>query len=588
MNAGFAGIGDLTRGQLKGAGGKFQILGVADGGIPADTNFSTLLMAEGSSPQSLTTILPGVTNLLPSPGLPTSGVMRAASDTEGADTAVHPFGTNSDTASLAIPVLPTRKDLLADGVASSESPSDMPGVNMLAGQEYLLGLQQIPTQAVPALAPERSQPAARGPWASRESLVGGEQAISLPNGPEKEAVVPGKEDMRVPDSPGAMPVLSERSVLPESMAASPAEPELDLNTPPLGVVSTGVTEPEGAKLGTRSTVPMAAQGFSGQEESAFIAPIFAPAIVQALAPANAPIPGSLPVSSEPIRAELQPALVKGVEFARARHRISAGEPIAVADQPSWRTAPALLESLVPQRDFSPVVPGTVVLANPLNSLSDSLSRPAENKAGKVDHLEVLRAVGPVGPDSLQPAQLPEARTLSYRNSVEKFEPGTALQDVSASGSPLVSPSSRQYEQIPPSSSPEVSTPEATIAETVTYWAAQGVQNAELKLDAWGGEALAVSITMNGNEAEVEFRTDQPEVRQVIEGAMPQLKEALAEEGLVLSGVAVGTSGRQGADTSERRTPQNARQLKLDRLDEGGAMVRRPTVSGVGRALDLFV
>jgi flagellar hook-length control protein FliK len=131
-------------------------------------------------------------------------------------------------------------------------------------------------------------------------------------------------------------------------------------------------------------------------------------------------------------------------------------------------------------------------------------------------------------------------------------------------------------------------PEAAIAETVTYWAAQGIQNAELKLDAWGGQALEVSISMNGNQAEVEFRTDQSEIRQIIEGAMPQLKDMLAEEGLILSGVAVGASGNQSSDTPGRRPPQGSRQLRVSQAEDEVATVHRRSGSGVGQALDLFV
>lgn len=133
------------------------------------------------------------------------------------------------------------------------------------------------------------------------------------------------------------------------------------------------------------------------------------------------------------------------------------------------------------------------------------------------------------------------------------------------------------------------TPEAALANTVTYWATQGIQNAELKLDAWGGEALEVSISMNGNHTEIEFRTDQPEIRQVIESAMPQLKDMLAQDGLVLSGVAVGGSGGQGSDSPTKRPPMGSRQSRVMALqDEVEPTRSRSAMTGIGRSLDLFV
>ena len=84
------------------------------------------------------------------------------------------------------------------------------------------------------------------------------------------------------------------------------------------------------------------------------------------------------------------------------------------------------------------------------------------------------------------------------------------------------------------------------------------------------------------------RTDQPEVRQMLEGALMQLKETLAKEGLVLSGVSVGSSGQEGAGTQDRRQRPNTRQATVT-TQEVGEAVRLQQVSPLaGRALDVFV
>jgi flagellar hook-length control protein FliK len=131
--------------------------------------------------------------------------------------------------------------------------------------------------------------------------------------------------------------------------------------------------------------------------------------------------------------------------------------------------------------------------------------------------------------------------------------------------------------------------ESNVADTVSYWVTQGVQNAQLKLDGFGGEAVEVSISLKGDEAHVGFRTDQPEIRQILEGAVAQLKELLGKEGLVLSGVSVGASGQNGAGAQEQRNRPGARQTSILTteavLAEGH---RRPVNPTVGRALDLFV
>lgn len=127
-----------------------------------------------------------------------------------------------------------------------------------------------------------------------------------------------------------------------------------------------------------------------------------------------------------------------------------------------------------------------------------------------------------------------------------------------------------------------------VAQKVHYWITRGVQNAELQLDAFGGGAVDISISMQGNEAQVEFRSDQPEARRMLQDAMPQLRELLRSEGLELSGGFVGTSAQQDSNGSRDGSD-------MPRAKAGAVTVRahdeaKPGRSIVGptRALDVFV
>ena len=132
--------------------------------------------------------------------------------------------------------------------------------------------------------------------------------------------------------------------------------------------------------------------------------------------------------------------------------------------------------------------------------------------------------------------------------------------------------------------------ESQVAETVSYWVTQGVKHAELKLDGFGGEPLEVSISLQGGEAHIDFRTDQPEIRQMLEGAAAQLKELLKSEGLVLSGVSVGTSGQYGdaAGAQERRNRSNARQATISTTQAAPTEILPRTAQSTGRTVDLYV
>ncbi len=130
--------------------------------------------------------------------------------------------------------------------------------------------------------------------------------------------------------------------------------------------------------------------------------------------------------------------------------------------------------------------------------------------------------------------------------------------------------------------------QSMVADTVSYWVTQGVQNAELKLDGFGGQSVAVSISLKGDEAHIGFRTDQPEIRQMLEGAVAHLKDLLTSEGLVLSGVSVGTSGQDGKGAQEQRHRPDARQVIMTTTQAVATQSRPQANPSVGRAVDLFV
>lgn len=132
------------------------------------------------------------------------------------------------------------------------------------------------------------------------------------------------------------------------------------------------------------------------------------------------------------------------------------------------------------------------------------------------------------------------------------------------------------------------TPDMQAAEQVKYWISQDVQNAELKLDGLGETPVEVSISLVGNEAHVAFRTDEQQTRGVLEAAGAHLKDMLAREGVVLTGVSVGTSGAQDGSSGERRPRQGVRQATVNAapLASVDTLVRARGASG--RSLDLFV
>lgn len=133
-----------------------------------------------------------------------------------------------------------------------------------------------------------------------------------------------------------------------------------------------------------------------------------------------------------------------------------------------------------------------------------------------------------------------------------------------------------------------STDEA-LAEQVTYWVNQKTQNAEVTL-SHDGKPVEVSVTLSGNEAHVSFRSDQAHTRQMLDGNMAQLSDMLRDQGLMLSGSSVGTSGQEGRGSSKEQTSSernpSMRQAKVEVANT--TAVRHPSASAGNRSLDIFV
>lgn len=143
--------------------------------------------------------------------------------------------------------------------------------------------------------------------------------------------------------------------------------------------------------------------------------------------------------------------------------------------------------------------------------------------------------------------------------------------------------------VPHADMPTAPEADKQLAQTISYWLGQGVQNAELKLDGFGAEPMAVRISVAHGEAHIGFRSDQPEVRQLIEGAVLQLRDLLGQEGLTLAGVSIGSSDKHPPGAQEQRARFGARKkdinpLGLATLASAAPLTRLPA----GRVLDLYV
>ena len=123
---------------------------------------------------------------------------------------------------------------------------------------------------------------------------------------------------------------------------------------------------------------------------------------------------------------------------------------------------------------------------------------------------------------------------------------------------------------------------------MSYFVFQGVQRAEITLDGTSAGVVEVHVEMRGKETSVEFRSDSQETRQVLEGNVSELKDTLARQGLVLTGVSIGTSGHGEPG------PRNRQDLPWRHAQaQGNAVIEEVRLSGSASArpeavIDLYV
>ncbi len=145
----------------------------------------------------------------------------------------------------------------------------------------------------------------------------------------------------------------------------------------------------------------------------------------------------------------------------------------------------------------------------------------------------------------------------------------------------------------PDFAPQVSTDPTLVAdpqpaESVKYWISQDVQNAELQLDGLGDKPVEVSISMHGNAAHVAFRSDEAVTRGALETAGSHLKDMMQREGVVLSGVSVGTSGSNDGRGGQARPRQGVKVANVVPALPAGVDAVRRSGTASGRSVDLFV
>lgn len=111
----------------------------------------------------------------------------------------------------------------------------------------------------------------------------------------------------------------------------------------------------------------------------------------------------------------------------------------------------------------------------------------------------------------------------------------------------------------------------------------GEQRVELKLHPAELGPLSVSLKMGDHGAQAQFISAHAQVRQVLEQAIPQLREALAEQGISLGETSVGEQRNGNSDSAPH---QSGNMLASAGLGEGGDGATEEAQGKASRELNL--
>lgn len=129
--------------------------------------------------------------------------------------------------------------------------------------------------------------------------------------------------------------------------------------------------------------------------------------------------------------------------------------------------------------------------------------------------------------------------------------------------------------------------EQRLAEQVRWSVEQGLDTAEIKLHPPSLGTLDVRIIQDGEKTHVQFVSAHPIAREVLEAAMPRLREALAQDGVWLGNVSVSDQAPRDRGETEREGRESTGVGEPEIADDEQDVETHGTISVLSRRLDVF-
>lgn len=299
-----------------------------------------------------------------------------------------------------------------------------------------------------------------------------------------------------------------------------------------------------------------------------------------------------------------PAAETGVEFDEQPQAAALVAAVVAETQRPGTTLPEQKPlGEVPVQAGKPATPppatsGNSLTAAPAGVALQDTDGDVSASARPVDFANIAAKATAPQPGTEPRAIAPEPRAVAPEARSGGFVPETApLSPASASPVAPASASAQTASLATPFTQASLAAPlqspawPSQLGQQLVQFARQGgEQQIEMRLNPADLGPLSVTLKMTEQGAQAQFLSAHAQVRQVLEQAIPQLREALAEQGISLGEASVGEQRQQNAQAfagqDDKRGPAaqapNEGDLALSGADELGVTPSSTTLSLDGR------
>ncbi|QSX31892.1 flagellar hook-length control protein FliK [Shewanella cyperi] len=247
--------------------------------------------------------------------------------------------------------------------------------------------------------------------------------------------------------------------------------------------------------------------------------------------------------------------------------------------------------VVPQAQVNPAAPNAAqgvsptvnpLAAEPLGSMSDGLAMPVADAAKQLANSELILVEG-----KEPQVQLKAQDTLLFTGiNGEGHKDIQALSQHSRTEMPQLQLSLRQGMEQSQNMHDMIQRFAPMMKQQLVTMVSQGIQQAEIRLDPPELGQMMVRIQVQGQETQVQFHVTQSQTRDVMEQALPRLREMLAEQGMQLTDGQV-SQGGGGRDFGSREGSGGASQESMDEKAAEETLLSVNQTTSYGSGIDYY-